>query len=175
MLQRRGRDWRAGSASQTRRSRPGSRTGGEGTTVQRFHLNIKNWLCLILKATVSRDGFGVWWHIWLVLGLSRGRVRFLNFLGVNDFIAQKVYFSRLMQAYIGLITVRIQYKCLVPIYVFPEMKLLFLKQNYYALSPSSYTHISVRDLYISTGSVCLFCCRKICGPILGIYKSLPDT
>jgi hypothetical protein len=45
--------------------------------------------------------------------------------------------------------VRIQYKCLVPIYVFPEMKLLFSKQNYNVLSPSSYTHISVRDLYNS--------------------------
>jgi hypothetical protein len=45
--------------------------------------------------------------------------------------------------------VRIQYKCLVPIYVFPEMKLLFPKQNYNVLSPSSHTHISVRDLYIS--------------------------
>jgi hypothetical protein len=44
---------------------------------------------------------------------------------------------------------RIQYKCLVPIYVFPEMKLLFPKQNYNVLSPSSYTHISVRDLDIS--------------------------
>jgi hypothetical protein len=44
---------------------------------------------------------------------------------------------------------RIQYKCLVPIYVFPEMKLLFLKQNYNVLSPSSCTHIFVRDLYIS--------------------------
>jgi hypothetical protein len=29
------------------------------------------------------------------------------------------------------------------------MKLLFLEQNYDALSPSSYTHIPVRDLYIS--------------------------
>ncbi len=46
--------------------------------------------------------------------------------------------------------VRIQYKCLVPIYVFPEMKLLFQKQNYNVLSSSSYTHISVRDLYISS-------------------------
>ena len=55
---------------------------------------------------------------------------------------------------------RIQYKCLVPIYVFPEMKLLFPKQNYSVLSPSCYTHIYVRDLYIS-GSVCLFCCREI--------------
>jgi hypothetical protein len=45
--------------------------------------------------------------------------------------------------------VRIQYKCLVPIYVFPERKLLFPKQNYNVLSPSSYTPISVTDLYIS--------------------------
>ncbi len=43
---------------------------------------------------------------------------------------------------------RIQYKCLIPIYVFPEMKLLFPKHNYNVLPPSSYTHISVRDLYI---------------------------
>jgi hypothetical protein len=45
--------------------------------------------------------------------------------------------------------VRIQCKCLVPIYVFPERKLLFPKQNYNVLSPGSYTHIFVRDLYIS--------------------------
>jgi hypothetical protein len=46
---------------------------------------------------------------------------------------------------------RIQYKCLVSIYVFPEIKLLFPTQNYNVLYPSSYTHtgISVRDLYIS--------------------------
>jgi hypothetical protein len=35
--------------------------------------------------------------------------------------------------------VRIQYKCLVPIYGFPEMKLLFPKQNHNVLSTSSYT------------------------------------
>jgi hypothetical protein len=45
--------------------------------------------------------------------------------------------------------VKIQYKCLIPIYVLPEMKLLFPKHNYNVLSPSSYTHISVIDLYIS--------------------------
>jgi hypothetical protein len=47
--------------------------------------------------------------------------------------------------------VRIQYKCLVPIYAFPEMKLSFPKQNYNynVLSPSSYTQMSLRDLYIS--------------------------
>jgi hypothetical protein len=45
---------------------------------------------------------------------------------------------------------------MVPIYVFPKIKLLFPKQNYNILSSSSYTHISVRDLciYIFPGSVC---------------------
>jgi hypothetical protein len=45
--------------------------------------------------------------------------------------------------------VRIQYKCPVPIYELPKMKLLFPKQNYNVLSPRSYARISVRDLYIS--------------------------
>jgi hypothetical protein len=43
---------------------------------------------------------------------------------------------------------KILYKCPVPNYVFPEIKLFFPKRNYNVLSPSSYTHISVRDLYI---------------------------
>ncbi len=30
-------------------------------------------------------------------------------------------------------------------------------------------------IYIFPWSVCLFCCRKIGGPIVGIYKSLTDT
>ncbi len=70
--------------------------------------------------------------------------------------------------------VRIQYNWLVPIYVFPEMKLLFPKQNYNVLSPSSYTQISVRDLYISRIGISILP-QEICGPILGIYKSLTDT
>jgi hypothetical protein len=45
--------------------------------------------------------------------------------------------------------VRIRYTCLVPFYVLPEMKLLFPNQNYNVQSRSSYTDISVRDLYIS--------------------------
>ncbi len=70
--------------------------------------------------------------------------------------------------------VRIQYKCLVPIYLLPEMKLLFSKQNYYVLSPSSNTHISVRDLYISRiGLPILLQGNKL--TILEIYKSLTDT
>ncbi len=36
---------------------------------------------------------------------------------------------------------------MVPIYVFPEMKLLFPKQNYNVLSPGSYIYISVVDVY----------------------------
>jgi hypothetical protein len=70
--------------------------------------------------------------------------------------------------------VRIQYKCLVPIYVCPEMKPLFPKQNYNVLFLSSYTHISVRDLYIS-GIGLPILLQEICGSILGIYKSLADT
>ncbi len=43
--------------------------------------------------------------------------------------------------------------------------------QYNVLSPSSYTHIQyLREIFIFTGFVCLFCCRKICGPIMGIYK-----
>jgi hypothetical protein len=44
--------------------------------------------------------------------------------------------------------VRIQYKCLVLIDVFPEMKLrasLLPKQNYNVLSPNFHTHVSVSD------------------------------
>jgi hypothetical protein len=70
--------------------------------------------------------------------------------------------------------VRIPYKCLVPIYVFPEIKLLFLKQNYNVLSPRSFTYISVRDLYISRIGLPILL-QETSGPILGIYKSLTDT
>ncbi len=42
--------------------------------------------------------------------------------------------------------VRIQYKRLVPIYVFPEMKLLFPKQNFNVLSPSSYSYICLWEI-----------------------------
>ncbi len=55
-------------------------------------------------------------------------------------------------------SVRIQYKCLVPIYVFLEMKLCSLlisktELQYNVLSLNSYTHISVRDLYFQDRSV----------------------
>ncbi len=75
--------------------------------------------------------------------------------------------------------VRIQYKCLVPIYVLiPEIKCaasLFSKQNQNDLSPNSYTLLYLWELYIFPGSVCLFCSSQICGPILGLYKSVTYT
>ncbi len=43
---------------------------------------------------------------------------------------------------------RIKYKCLVPIYVFPEIKLIFPKQNYNVLSPSSYAHTYICERFI---------------------------
>ncbi len=54
------------------------------------------------------------------------------------------------------------------------MKLLFSKQNYNVLSPSSYTHTSMRELYISLIDLPILL-HGICGPILGIYESLKDT
>jgi hypothetical protein len=75
--------------------------------------------------------------------------------------------------------VRIQYKCLVPIYVFPEIKLCRLvisktEVQSIVLSPNSYTHISVRDLYISRIGLSILL-QPHSGPIRGIYKSLTDT
>jgi hypothetical protein len=69
--------------------------------------------------------------------------------------------------------VKIPYKCLVPIYVFPEIKLLFPKPKCNVLSPNSYTHISWKDLYISRIGLPILL-QEICGLILGIYKLLTD-
>jgi hypothetical protein len=59
---------------------------------------------------------------------------------------------------------RIQYKCLFPVSVFPEMKLqasLFTKQNYNILSPNFHIHVSVSDLYIPTVCMQRTDCRNI--------------
>ena len=59
-----------------------------------------------LKGTVSRDGFGFWWHVSLVLGLNTvedGVIFEIFFRCSNDFKSHKVYFSRLMGVYVGLI------------------------------------------------------------------------
>ncbi len=36
------------------------------------------------------------------------------------------------------------------------------------------TLIYLWEIYVFPGSFCLFCCREICGPILGIYQWLTD-
>ncbi len=51
----------------------------------------------------------------------------------------------------------------------------FQKWNYNVLSPSSYTLIYLWYIFKFPESVCLFFCREIYEPILGIYKSLTDT
>ncbi len=48
------------------------------------------------------------------------------------------------------------------------------KRNCAASVPIS-TFRCLWSIYILPWSVCLFCCRKICGPILGIYKLPTDT
>jgi hypothetical protein len=65
---------------------------------------------------------------------------------INGIFVAVWYSKKPAEAFLGISTAnegpaRIQNKCLVSIYVLPEMKLLFLKQNYNVLSPSSYTHI----------------------------------
>jgi hypothetical protein len=48
----------------------------------------------IVKGTVSRDGFGFWWHVRLVLGPNRGQGHFRKFLGAPMILyCKKVYFS----------------------------------------------------------------------------------
>ncbi len=50
----------------------------------------------------------------------------------------------------------------------------FQKRNCTASVQFPHSFVCERYVY-SQDRVCLFCCRKICGPILGIYKSLTDT
>ena len=51
-------------------------------------------------------------------------------------------------------------------------KQIFPEKELRSHTPNFYIHVSLSDLYIP---VCLFCHRKICGLILGIYKYLTDT
>ncbi len=54
------------------------------------------------------------------------------------------------------------------------MKQLFPKQNYEILSLSSYTHISVRDLYISTIGLPIPLHGNMWTDPRSVYKSLTD-
>ncbi len=53
--------------------------------------------------------------------------------------------------------------------IFPEKELSCLSPNFHI-----HVHVYLSDFHFIF-PVCLFCYRKICGRILGIYKSLTDT
>jgi hypothetical protein len=48
------------------------------------------------------------------------------------------------------------------------------RKGIWGLSPNFHIHVSVSELYIPTIEL-PFLLEEICGPILGIYKSLTDT
>jgi hypothetical protein len=52
-------------------------------------------------------------------------------------------------------------------------KKIFPEKEYRGLSPYFHIHVSVSELYIPTMGL-PFLLEEICGPILGIYKSLTD-
>jgi hypothetical protein len=55
-----------------------------------------------------------------------------------------------------------------------NLKQIFPEKEYRGLSPNFHIHVSVSELYIPTMKL-PFLLEEICGPILGIYKSLTDT
>jgi hypothetical protein len=55
-----------------------------------------------------------------------------------------------------------------------NLKQIFPEKEYRGLSPNFHIHVSVNELYIPTMGL-PFLLKEICGPILGIYKSLTDT
>jgi hypothetical protein len=55
-----------------------------------------------------------------------------------------------------------------------NLKQIFPEKEYRGLSPNFHIHVSLSELYIPTMGL-PFLLEKICGPILGIYKSLTDT
>ena len=52
-----------------------------------------------------------------------------------------------------------------------NLKQIFPEKEYRGLSPNFHIHVSVSNLYIPTMGL-PFLLEEICGPILGIYKSL---
>jgi hypothetical protein len=55
-----------------------------------------------------------------------------------------------------------------------NLKQIFPEKEYRDLSPNFHIHVSVSELYIPTMEL-PFLLEEICGPILGIYKSLTDA
>ncbi len=55
-----------------------------------------------------------------------------------------------------------------------NLKQIFPEKEYRGLSPYFNIHVSESDLYVTPMGL-PFLLEEICGPILGIYKSLTDT
>ena len=55
-----------------------------------------------------------------------------------------------------------------------NLKQIFPEKEYRDLSPNLHIHVSVSELYIPAMGL-PFLLEEICGPILGLYKSLTDT
>ncbi len=56
-----------------------------------------------------------------------------------------------------------------------NLKQIFPEKEYRGLSPNFQIHVSVSELYVILTMGLPFLLEEICGPILGIYKSLTDT
>jgi hypothetical protein len=86
----------------------------------------------------------------------------------------KIYIMLLCGEVLG----KLRHLCLLAIHCkdsIPKIRnTYFQKRNCSATVPVS-TFMCLWAIYIFPRSICLFCCRKICGPILGIYNSLTDT
>ncbi len=55
-----------------------------------------------------------------------------------------------------------------------NLKQIFPEKEYRGLSPSFHIHVSASELYIPAMDL-PFLLEEICGPILGIYKTLTET
>ncbi len=55
-----------------------------------------------------------------------------------------------------------------------NLKQIFPEKEYWRISPNFHIHVSVSELYIPTMGL-PFLLEEMCGPILGIYKSITDT
>jgi hypothetical protein len=57
-----------------------------------------------------------------------------------------------------------------------NLKQMFPEKEYPGLIPNFHIHVSVSDLLVYIPTIDLpILLQEICGPILGIYKSLTDT
>jgi hypothetical protein len=80
---------------------------------------------------VSRNGFGFWWHVWLALGLNRGRGHFFNCLDAPILLAIFLQTNK-----------NIAYFITIPDYVW--MSKLFLSQKIVCfILKTYYSHFSL--------------------------------